>query len=57
MRGDHEEHKILVQIRLIASPVNQKLRKKEGIHRFLKRFLPEKFGPFDPRLAAYWWLR
>ena len=41
-RGDHEELKILLQIRIIASRINQKLRKKEGIHRFLKGEFPRK---------------
>ena len=47
MRRDHEELKILLQIRLIASQINQKLKNKKGIHRFFKGFLPEIFGPFD----------
>ena len=37
--------KILLEVFLIASRINQKLKNKQGIHRFLKGFLPKKFGP------------
>ena len=47
MRGDHEQLKILLQIRLIASRINQKFRRKRGIHRFFK-------GDFGPKIVAVW---
>ena len=46
--GDHEELKILLQIHLIASRINQKLKNKKGIHRFLKEIFARKLRPFDP---------
>ena len=50
--GDHEELKILLQIRLIASRVNQKLRNKEGYIVFLKRNFTRFLRPFD--LVGKW---
>ena len=43
--GDHEELKILLQIFLIASRINQKLKIKGGIHPLFK-------GNFCPIFAA-----
>ena len=43
--GVHKELKILLQIRLITSRINQKLKRKEGIHRLFK-------GDFRPKIAA-----
>ena len=48
MRGDHEELKILLQIRLIASGINQKLRNKEGYIVFLRGNFARFLRPFDP---------
>ena len=45
---NHKELKILLQICLIASRINQKLKNKEGIHRFLKEIFAQKLWPFDP---------
>ena len=47
MRGNHEDIKILLQIRLIASRINQKLRNKEGYIVFLKGILAQKSWPLD----------
>ena len=43
--GDHEELKILLQIRLIASRINKKLKRKEGTHHLFK-------GEFGPKIRA-----
>ena len=41
MRGDHDELKIFLEIRLIPSRINQKLRTKEGrIHGFKEKIRP-----------------
>ena len=39
---DHEEHKILLQILLIASRINQNFKKKRGIHHLLKDIFARK---------------
>ena len=41
--GGHEELKILLQICLIASRINQELGRKERLHRFLKGKFPRDF--------------
>ena len=48
MRGDHKELKILIQIRLIASRINQKLRRKEENTSVLKEIFARKSWAFDP---------
>ena len=55
-RGSREL-KTFLETRLISSRVDQKLSFKGRIHRFLKRKLARKLGPFDARLVAYWWPR
>ena len=50
--GDHEELKILLQIRLIASRINQKLKNKGENTSVLKRILAQKFGLFDAIVGA-----
>ena len=52
MRGDHEELKILLQIFLIASRINQKLKNKGENTSVLKWILARKFGPFDAVVGA-----
>ena len=47
MRGNHEELKILLQILLIASQINQELRRNKGVHRFLKENFRPILRPFD----------
>ena len=47
MEGNHDELKILLQIRLITSRINQELSYKGRIHRFLKRNFRENFEPSD----------
>ena len=39
MQGDHDELKIFLEIRLIPSRIDQKLKNKERVHGFLKRKL------------------
>ena len=45
MWGDHEKFKILLQIRLIASRINQKLRERKGEYTGFK-------GDFGPKIVA-----
>ena len=44
MRGDQEELKIFLQIRLIASQINQKLNKGEDTSSFKREILPDFCG-------------
>ena len=48
MRGDHDELEIFLEIRLIPSRIDQKLKNKGEIHGFLKGELAQKFQLFDP---------
>ena len=57
MWGDHEELKIFLSNCLIPSRLNQELRNKEGIHRFLKGDFRTSFGPFDPVGRWFRWPR
>ena len=45
--GDHKELKILLQICIIASRINQKLRNKGGYIVFLKENVARFLRPFD----------
>ena len=36
MRGEHDELKIFLEIRLIPSRIDQKMKNKEGVHEFFK---------------------
>ena len=47
MQGYHEELKILLQNRLIASRFNKKLGLQMKNMGFYKKFYPENCGPFD----------
>ena len=44
-RGDHNELKILLKNRLIASRFNQKLREEDKIHQFLKKNSRDEYEP------------
>ena len=44
MRGDHDELEIFLEIRLIPSRIDQKLKNKERIHGFLKGKLAQIHG-------------
>ena len=46
--GDHEELKILLQIFLIASRINQKLKNKRRIHHLFKGNFARFLRLFDP---------
>ena len=50
--GDHKELEIFLEIRLIASRINQKLKNKGENTSILKRILARKFGPFDAVVGA-----
>ena len=48
VNGNRDELKILLQICLIASQINQELRRNKGVHWFLKENFRPILGPFDP---------
>ena len=52
MRGDHEELKTFLEIRLIPSRIDQKLKNKGENTSVLKRILARKFGAFDAVVGA-----
>ena len=51
-QGGHEELKILLQICLVASRINQKSKNKVENTSVLKRILARKFGPFVAVVGA-----
>ena len=52
MRGDHDELKIFLEIRLIPSRIDQKLKNKEGKYMLLKGKLGPILRPFDAIVEA-----
>ena len=52
MRGDHDELEIFLEIRLIPSRIDQKLKNKEEIHGFLKGELARRSWAIDAFVGA-----
>ena len=54
MRGDHDELEIFLEICLIPSRIDQKLKNKGRIHGFLKGKLGPILRQFDVDVGADW---
>ena len=50
--GDHDELKIFLEICLIHSRINEKLKNKEGVHEFLKREIGPKLWAMEVVVEA-----
>ena len=51
--GDHDELKIFLEIRLITSRIDQKLRRKGEVHGYLKRELVRRSWVIDAVVEAF----
>ena len=52
MRGDHDDLEIFLEIRLIPSRIDQKLKNKGRIHGFLKGNFARRSWPIDAIVGA-----